>query len=72
MSRPVYWVGKAPENCDLCQTKLESEFIDGRMINGPWAAMCTQCHKKNGTGLGSGRGQKYKLQEDGKFLNVLE
>jgi hypothetical protein len=55
------WMGSWPANCDICNTPLNRRdvFIDGRTKHGPWALMCSTCHVKFGTGLGTGNGQKY-------------
>lgn len=45
--------------CDICQAALSNKFIDGGTIYGPWAIMCPDCHKKLGSGLGTGKGQEY-------------
>ena len=54
------WMGSNPEKCDICSCKIEDDFIDGRTKYGPWANMCPACHCKDGVGLGTGKGQKYK------------
>lgn len=57
----VSWIGPAPAACDLCHTGLKDEFVDGKTKMGPWASMCTRCHRANGVGLAGGRGQKYRF-----------
>ena len=56
--------------CPFCTrdlVKLE-QFVDGRPSRGPWATMCVPCHKIHGVGLGQGKGQHFKLnEEDSKF-----
>jgi hypothetical protein len=74
----TYWIGKAPKVCDICKGDLltpagagyEAVFIDGVTIMGPWANMCSSCHFDMGRGLGQGRGQKYELQENGRWLKI--
>lgn len=41
--------------CDICGAKAT---IDGKTKFGPWAYMCTECHKRDGVGFGIGKGQK--------------
>ena len=65
-----YWGGDAPAQCDICQDKILSEFVDGKTQQGPWANMCRCCHKEHGCGLGTGKGQKYQKQNDGRWLKV--
>jgi hypothetical protein len=77
----IYWLGS--HKCDFaeghapfpCQHALPSvqelEFlVDGKTKMGPWATMCQPCHKSFGIGLGTGKGQMYERQEDGRFLKV--
>lgn len=63
-SKVKKWLGPAPTHCDLCTEPITNVFIDGRTNFGPWANMCPECHKANGVGLGTGRGQKYERQND--------
>ncbi|MHA2384155.1 MAG: hypothetical protein ACXACT_16400 [Candidatus Thorarchaeota archaeon] len=67
--RKVYWLGNI-DTCNICPTKITTTFIDGKTTMGPWAILCPQCHKDVGYGLGTGLGQRYVLQEDGRWLKV--
>ena len=58
------------ENCDLCDQPITDNFVDGRTRMGPWACMCMQCHRKNGVGLGLGKGQLFVIQPDGTYKKV--
>lgn len=53
------WIGKIPQNCDICNNSLTDYFVDGKTQFGSWANMCPTCHTKHGKGLGVGYGQKY-------------
>lgn len=56
------WEGTAPEKCDLCGCHIRTEFVDGVVAGRTtWAIMCSPCHSKFGSGLGTGKGQKYIL-----------
>ena len=44
--------------CDFCDKEAK---YDARTIAGPWANLCENCFKLLGMGLGTGKGQKYKL-----------
>lgn len=49
--------------CDLC-TKVApvgAEVVDGKTRMGPWANMCEDCFSLYGIGLGTGRGQRYRV-----------
>ncbi len=70
-----YWIGDAPTECDLKGSfpgkhDVSKVFVDGRMQGGSWANMCPECHKSLGVGLGTGHGQEYTKQEDGKWLKT--
>lgn len=77
-NRMSYWVSPAPEKCDLSEVfglnhdsiAEVGEFYDGRTKMGPWANMCPRCFKRFGSGLGTGRGQRYTLQADGRWLKT--
>lgn len=60
------WAGNTPKNCDVCKTEIKGHFVDGKTRMGPWANMCTSCHKKLGVGLGTGKGQKYEADSGKK------
>jgi len=69
--RRVYWVGDPGAECQLCHRALKSAFVDGRTrAPGSWANMCLLCHSVYGVGLGTGRGQLYEKQADGRWLKV--
>jgi cytochrome c553 len=53
-----------PSHCDLCGLSILAVFVDGKTAMGPWANMCVYCHRANGCGLGTGKGQRYELQAD--------
>ena len=61
------WLGTLPEKCDICGIILTTVFIDGRTIHGPWANMCSKCHKEYGCGTGTGYGQKYDINTTKKI-----
>jgi len=46
-------------------------MIDGRTKMGPWANMTPESWKTHGIGLlGTGYGQMYKKQDDGRWLKI--
>ena len=69
-TKEKYWVGHIPDQCDLCHRSITKVFVDGRTNFGPWAIMDPQCHRASGQGLGTGRGQRYVRQLDGRFKKV--
>lgn len=74
-AKPKYWMGDDPIKCDLSDAMPGRHgdmtvFVDGRMAGGSWANMCSICHAKYGVGLGTGRGQQYMKQENGRWLKT--
>ena len=71
MPRLVKWLSPAPTKCDICGVAITNSFVDGATMAGPWACLCNGCHTAYGRGLGLGRGQRYKWQnEHGAFVKV--
>ena len=59
-NEPKRWLSALPTECDLCHTNLTGRtFVDGKTAFGPWGLMCEACHRDQGIGLGTGKGQKY-------------
>ncbi len=67
---PKYWLGGAPDKCDIGMEPITDVFVDGATRFGPWGCLCPSCHAQYGYGLGVGRGQLYQLQSDGKWLKT--
>lgn len=66
----VYWLGKLTKFDDF-GLPYKDIMIDGRTIRGPWANMTEQSWRVHGVGrLGTGYGQKYKKQADGRWLKI--
>ena len=66
-----YWLGK--KECDICHRDLTNESLiyDAATVYGPWALMDQACWFNNTSCmLGTGSGQRYELQQDGKHLKV--
>lgn len=59
-----------PERCDVCGDALRSVMYDARTTFGPWGNLCSVCFAKVGVGLGTGLGQRYERQTDGRFLKT--
>lgn len=78
MAENQYWVSPAPKQCDLVgvvsgghdNIAVLGEFVDGRTMMGSWANMCATCHRRFGVGLGTGKGQRYERQFDGRWLKT--
>ena len=63
------WYGPVP-NTDDFGDQIVKCFIDGKTKMGPWALMTPRSHRERGIGLGTGRGQRYKLESDGIWYKV--
>lgn len=51
--KPKKWLGTTPIVCDICKHKVTSpSFVDGKTKVGPWALMCSDCYRSQGTGIG--------------------
>jgi hypothetical protein len=64
-----FWMGGNPTNCDTCDTPITKKFYDAKTSGGPWGNMCPSCFNFGpGIGkLGTGLGQEYTKQADGRF-----
>lgn len=72
-SKPVnrYWQGEIGPGDDFGRP-IHDEFIDGKMHGrNQWAIMSPDSWERSGIGkLGTGYGQRYKKQADGRWLKV--
>lgn len=66
----TYWLGHLDKYCQLCDREYGKRMYDAATRMGPWANMCHDCWKTQGQPLGLGRGQKYEIQKDGRWLKV--
>jgi len=70
---PRYWVGPVGALDDF-GVRIEDEFIDGKTMMGPgspWAIMAPGSWRLHGSPrLGTGWGQRYKRQADGRWLKI--
>lgn len=65
------WIDDKPDECQLCHTKIDDSFVDGRVEGGRgWAIMCPFCALAFGVGLGTGHGQMYASENNGPFLKI--
>ena len=66
-----YWLSDVGA-CDLCKRELAplGTMIDGATTFGPWGLMCPECHARYGRGIGTGAGQRYEVQADGRWLKT--
>lgn len=65
----IYWTGIVTATDDFGDW-IRNEFVDGRTRQGSWAIMTPKSHVIHGVGLGKGKGQRYRLQDDGRWKKV--
>jgi hypothetical protein len=66
----IYWAGELPPKDNFGDT-YASIMIDGRTMSGPWANMTEKSWRRYGCGkLGTGYGQKYEKQKDGRWMKI--
>lgn len=69
--KKVYWLGQLDPNCQVCGRPLDGTMYDVALGPGaPWGNICKRCFVEYGCSLGTGFGQEYKLQKDGRWLKV--
>lgn len=54
----------APVHCDLCPAVIPvgEVVVDGKTKQGPWGYMCQVCFPIHGVGLGTGKGQQFRVE----------
>jgi hypothetical protein len=65
-----FWCGEGPKVCQICDRPIAEVFVDGRTQWDCWAFMCRDCHETHGEGLGTGKGQLYGKQSDGRWKKI--
>jgi hypothetical protein len=68
-TRARFWHGQIRSEDDFDQP-IMNKFIDGATTFGPWAIMSPSSFKRYGKGLGTGLGQAYEKQKDGRWLKI--
>jgi hypothetical protein len=72
MAKDVFWCGRVPLNDDFGRI-YGTVMYDAKTRFGHWANMSEESWQIEGGTcgqLGTGLGQKYELQEDGRWLKV--
>lgn len=66
-----YWMGSVPAQCEVSGQPFDKVMYDCRIPRyGQWALVCQVAFEDFGCKVGQGFGQKYELQEDGKWLKT--
>lgn len=63
----VYWIGSNPTHCEISGEALGDTMYDARTPYG-WAIICKTTFRRLHCQVGTGFGQRYKLQPDGRWL----
>lgn len=67
----IYWAGDIPAVCQLSGRAIIDAFIDGsHPRHGSWAIFHPDAFAEIGGRLGTGYGQRYERQADGRFWRV--
>jgi hypothetical protein len=69
MSQPIYWCGPLEPNCQISSKPFDGVMYDASTPLG-WANICQEVFDRYNCRLGTGLGQKYLLQDDGRWLKV--
>lgn len=64
-----YWLSPL-SNCNVCSAPFNGVMYDARVGRGAWGNICQKCFDDYGCSLGLGRGQKYELQSDNRWLKT--
>lgn len=59
------WFGETV--CDICGEEISDILYDAKIREGCWATLCESCWNVHGIGLGTGKGQKYIVNQLGEF-----
>lgn len=68
LKQNVFWCGDLQDECNICQGSFGSVMFDARTRSGQWGNLCQKCFRRFGNGLGTGKGQQYAKQNDGRWL----
>lgn len=73
MARPngSPYMGTPPANCDLCGEDITDKFYDAHVPRyGQWGNVCPGCFASERCATGTGAGQEYTKNADGKFIKT--
>ncbi len=69
-AKNVYWLSPLTGNCQLCNGPYNKTMYDANLRGVGWGNFCHSCFTDHRGTLGTGRGQKYTKQADGRWLKV--
>jgi hypothetical protein len=75
MSCAVYWTSPKPFRCDCCGAPIGTRFYDAVVgVGWPgatrWGILDEKCWIRHNGRLGVGVGQRYDLQDDGRYMKT--
>lgn len=70
MSTPKYWLGTPPTHCQLSGYAIDTVFYDCVIGGHGWALLGQRTFDQLSCVVGVGKGQKYELQGDGRWLKT--
>jgi len=65
-----YWCGPVPAVCEISGKPFNGVMYDASVPGLGWAHICYDTFKQYSCKVGSGMGQKYRKQDDGRWLKV--
>ena len=68
MSTKRYWTGTVPPACQITGIPFNGVMYDARIPGRGWGNICQEAFDTFHCRLGVGFGQKYELQDDGRWL----
>jgi hypothetical protein len=67
----IYWMGDIPPVCEVSGRAIIDVFIDGaHPVHRVWACWHPASFVEAGGLLGTGQGQQYERQADGRFMRT--
>lgn len=69
LNMAIYWTGDIGCDDDFNEP-IQNVFYDAKMITGQWAIMAPSTWKRLSGRIGTGYGQKYEKQSDGRWMKV--
>jgi hypothetical protein len=72
VSKKVYWLGTLHDECQMCHRPFGEAMYDCAIppLSFAWGNICRVCFTGYGCRLGTGFGQEYKIQKDGRWLKT--
>lgn len=66
----TYWQGTEPARCEISGQRITAVFYDAKLPAAGWAIMGLEAFARLRCETGTGHGQRYEKQEDGRWLKT--